>query len=164
MAEKEKAVKPAAKKETAKKEVAQPKAEKPTETKPEVATVAPTPVAEVKEPVVKKTPVKKAAPKATGSKKQAKDEAKCALAGMTKSQIVAEYGKDGNDTGSAAVQIALLTQRINHLTEHLKEHKQDKHSRRGLMQMVGRRKGLLNYMEGRDLVAYRALKEKLGLR
>jgi len=82
----------------------------------------------------------------------------------TKAKIVAEHGKDAADTGNPAVQIALLTKRIDDLTEHLKTNKQDKHSRRGLMQMVGQRKALLNYMEQTDLEAFRELKKKLGIR
>jgi len=82
----------------------------------------------------------------------------------SKRDIIEKHQKAPNDTGSPAVQIALLTERINNLTEHLKENKQDKHSRRGLMQMVGQRKALLNYMERTDLEGYRELKKKLGLR
>jgi len=81
-----------------------------------------------------------------------------------KEKIIAEHAKKEGDTGSPAVQIALLTERINQLTEHLKVHKQDKHSRRGLMQMVGQRKALLRYMEQTDLESFRELKKKLGLR
>ena len=81
-----------------------------------------------------------------------------------KEKIIKTYAKKEGDTGSAAVQIALLTERINHLTEHLKVHKQDKHSRRGLMQMLGQRKGLLNYLEKTNLEEFRALKKKLGIR
>ena len=98
------------------------------------------------------------------SKKSVKEDAKSELAILNKAQVIKEYGKNENDTGSAEVQIALLTARINHLTEHLKAHKQDKHSRRGLMKMVGQRKGLLNYLEKRDVEAFRALKAKLGIR
>ncbi|MCL2850845.1 MAG: 30S ribosomal protein S15 [Firmicutes bacterium] len=79
-------------------------------------------------------------------------------------QIVAEFGKAPTDTGSPEVQIALLTARINHLTEHLKIHKQDKHSRRGLMKMVGQRRGLLVYLENKDIESFRTLKTKLGIR
>ena len=68
------------------------------------------------------------------------------------------------DTGSPEVQIAVLTRRINDLTEHLKTHKKDHHSRRGLLKMVGRRKGLLNYLKSKDIERYRALIAKLGLR
>ena len=81
-----------------------------------------------------------------------------------KAQIVAEYGKTPNDTGSPEVQIAILTYRIKELTEHLKTHKKDHHSRRGLLKMVGKRRGLLDYLKSRDIEAYRALIEKLGIR
>lgn|GEM_PF-200003 len=125
-------------------------------------------IEEVKATAAKKPATKKAAtataPKKPASKKAVKAEAQDALAQLSKEEIVKAYGKNEKDTGSAAVQIALLTQRINHLTNHLKEHKQDKHSRRGLMQMVGQRKGLMTYMEKTDVAAYRELKEKLGLR
>ncbi|MCL2569805.1 MAG: 30S ribosomal protein S15 [Firmicutes bacterium] len=83
---------------------------------------------------------------------------------MSTEDIVREFGKSEKDTGSASVQIALLTARINHLTEHLQTHKQDKHSRRGLMKLVGQRKGLLNYLEKSNLEEYRELKNKLGIR
>ncbi len=82
----------------------------------------------------------------------------------TKQEIVAQFGKDANDTGSAQVQVALLTERINHLTEHLKTHKKDHHSRRGLLKMVGRRKGLLAYIKAQDVVQYRELIAALELR
>lgn len=81
-----------------------------------------------------------------------------------KAQIVAEYGKTPNDTGSPEVQIAILTYRIRELTEHLKTHKKDHHSRRGLLKMVGKRRGLLDYLKSKDIEAYRALIEKLGIR
>ena len=81
-----------------------------------------------------------------------------------KDEIIKTYAKKEGDTGSPAVQIALLTERINHLTEHLKIHKQDKHSRRGLYQMVGQRKSLLDYLERTNLAQYRELKKKLGIR
>lgn len=82
----------------------------------------------------------------------------------TKKRIVAEYGRDENDTGSPEVQIALLTHSINHLTEHLKVHKQDHHSRRGLLLQVGKRRRLLKYLQEQDITRYRALIERLGLR
>ena len=82
----------------------------------------------------------------------------------TKAQIITAHGKTPTDTGSPSVQIAILTERINHLTEHLKIHKQDKHCRRGLMKLVGQRKGLLNYLEKTDLEQFRELKKKLGIR
>ena len=81
-----------------------------------------------------------------------------------KNSIIEAYKTSENDTGSAEVQVALLTQRINHLNEHLKVNKNDNHSRRGLMKMVGRRKGLLDYLKSKDIEAYRALIAKLGLR
>ena len=81
-----------------------------------------------------------------------------------KAQIIAEYGRKAGDTGSPEVQIALLTARINHLTEHLKTNKQDNHSRRGLFKMVGRRRNLLAYLQKTDIERYRAIVAKLGLR
>ena len=81
-----------------------------------------------------------------------------------KNQIIETYKTSENDTGSAEVQVALLTQRINHLNEHLKANKNDNHSRRCLMKLVGRRKGLLDYLKSKDIEAYRALIAKLGLR
>lgn len=81
-----------------------------------------------------------------------------------KQQIINEYRRDEKDTGSSEVQIALLTERINELTEHLKVHKKDNHSRRGLLKMVGKRRNLLNYLVKKDVNRYRAIVEKLGLR
>lgn len=81
-----------------------------------------------------------------------------------KAEIIKEYGRTPNDTGSPEVQVALLTERINVLTEHLKENKKDHHSRRGLLKMVGKRRGLLDYLNRTDLESYRALIAKLGLR
>lgn len=81
-----------------------------------------------------------------------------------KAEIIAAYGRTANDTGSPEVQIALLTERINQLTEHLKKNDKDFHSRRGLLQMVGQRRGLLEYLQKVNLEGYRALIEKLGLR
>ena len=78
-----------------------------------------------------------------------------------KTQIIDEYKLHENDTGSPEVQIALLTERINHLNEHLKIHKKDHHSRRGLLMMVGRRRGLLNYLMKKDIERYRAIVAKL---
>ena len=83
---------------------------------------------------------------------------------MEKKEIIAQYATHEGDTGSPEVQIALLTQRINHLNEHLKEHKQDNHSRRGLLKMVGKRRGLLDYLKAKDIERYRAIIEALGLR
>lgn len=81
-----------------------------------------------------------------------------------KKKIIDEYATKPGDTGSPDVQIALLTKRIAHLTEHLKEHKGDHHSRRGLMLMVGQRRRLLNYVAKNDIEHYRKLIERLGLR
>jgi small subunit ribosomal protein S15 len=81
-----------------------------------------------------------------------------------KADVVGKFGKTAADTGSAEVQVALLTERINHLTEHLREHKKDHHSRRGLLKMVGKRRRLLDYLRNRDLEGYRKLIADLGLR
>ena len=81
-----------------------------------------------------------------------------------KREIVKKHGKSESDTGSPEVQIALLTARINHLTEHLREHKHDHHSRRGLLMLVGQRRRLLNYLQRRQLDRYRSLIAELGLR
>ena len=81
-----------------------------------------------------------------------------------KQEIIATYRRDEKDTGSPEVQIALLTERINNLTEHLKTHQKDNHSRRGLLQMVGARRSLLNYLAKEDVQRYRDIVEKLGLR
>ncbi|NYH51543.1 MULTISPECIES: 30S ribosomal protein S15 [Nocardiopsis] len=82
----------------------------------------------------------------------------------TKEKIIAEYGTAEGDTGSPEVQVALLTHRIIELTEHLKTHKHDHHSRRGLLLMVGRRRRLLKYVAKQDITRYRSLIERLGLR
>lgn len=82
----------------------------------------------------------------------------------TVKEIIAEFGKNEQDTGSANVQIALLTEKINHLTAHLKVHFKDVHSRAGLLKMVGKRRRLLNYVKTKDLEAYRVLIERLGIR
>jgi small subunit ribosomal protein S15 len=81
-----------------------------------------------------------------------------------KREVVQQFGKSESDTGSPEVQIALLSRRINHLTEHLREHKHDHHSRRGLLMLVGQRRRLLNYLQGKDLDRYRSLIQELGLR
>lgn len=81
-----------------------------------------------------------------------------------KEEIIKTYGRTPEDTGSPEVQIAILTQRINELTEHLRVHKKDHHSRRGLLKMVGQRRGLLAYLKKKDIDGYRTLIEKLGLR
>lgn len=81
-----------------------------------------------------------------------------------KAAIIKEYALHEGDTGSPEVQIAILTKRINDLTEHLKTHRKDHHSRRGLLKMVGHRRNLLNYLMKKDINRYRALIEKLGIR
>ena len=83
---------------------------------------------------------------------------------VKKQEIINAYGRNANDTGSPEVQIALLTERINHLTEHLKSNKQDDHSRRGLLQLVGRRRALLDYLKDTNLEGYRELIAKLNIR
>ena len=83
---------------------------------------------------------------------------------MTKQEIIDKYALHEGDTGSPEVQIALLTERINHLNEHLKLHKKDHHSRRGLLKMVGQRRGLLNYLKEKDIERYRAILASLNLR
>jgi small subunit ribosomal protein S15 len=86
------------------------------------------------------------------------------LTADAKREIVDKFGKTDADTGSTEVQIALLTARINELTEHLREHKKDHHSRRGLLMLVGQRRRLLNYLQRKDLDRYRELLGELGLR
>ena len=83
---------------------------------------------------------------------------------IKKQEIIKTYAKSENDTGSPFVQIALLTERINELTEHLKVHKKDNHSRRGLLKMVGKRRNLLNYLAKKDVNRYREIAQKLSLR
>lgn len=87
-----------------------------------------------------------------------------ALDTVKKQEIINEYKTHEGDTGSPEVQIAILTYRINYLTEHLKDNKKDHHSRRGLLKMVGRRRGLLNYLMKNDIERYRSIIGKLGLR
>ena len=79
-------------------------------------------------------------------------------------ELIAEYGKNAQDSGSAEVQVAILTERIRNLTEHLKEHPKDHHTRRGLLMLVGKRRRLLVYIKNRDILEYRALITKLGIR
>jgi small subunit ribosomal protein S15 len=86
------------------------------------------------------------------------------LAKEKKQELIGKYGRSDGDTGSAEVQVALLTERINELTEHLRGHSKDHHSRRGLLMMVGRRRRLLRYLERADVDRYRALVADLGLR
>jgi small subunit ribosomal protein S15 len=81
-----------------------------------------------------------------------------------KEELSQRFGKADGDTGSPEVQIAMMTERINHLTDHLRTHKKDHHSRRGLLMLVGRRRRLLNYLQRRDLDRYRSLIGELGLR
>ena len=83
---------------------------------------------------------------------------------IDKAQIIAEYATHEGDTGSPEVQVAILTARINHLNEHFKTHHNDHHSKRGLLKMVGQRKGLLNYLKKKDIERYRTLIARLGLR
>ena len=81
-----------------------------------------------------------------------------------KAEVIAKYKKHDKDSGSPEVQIALLSERISHLTDHFKVHKKDHHSRRGLLKMVGQRKRLLNYLKAKDIEGYRALIKELGIR
>lgn len=81
-----------------------------------------------------------------------------------KAELIGKFGRSDGDTGSTEVQVALLTERINHLTEHLRAHRKDHHSRRGLLMLVGQRRRLLAYLEGSDLGRYRELVSELGLR
>ena len=83
---------------------------------------------------------------------------------MTKQEIIKKYARHEGDTGSPEVQIAILTDRINHLTDHLRTHKKDHHSRRGLYKMIGQRRGLLNYLIDTDIETYRNLIKDLGIR
>lgn len=87
-----------------------------------------------------------------------------ALTNEVKREIINQFKKHEGDTGSPEVQIAILTHRINELNAHLKDHKKDHHSRRGLLKMVGQRRNLLNYLKNKDITRYRELIEKLGLR
>ncbi|MDR0217610.1 MAG: 30S ribosomal protein S15 [Enterobacteriaceae bacterium] len=86
------------------------------------------------------------------------------LSTEAKAQIIAEFGRDANDSGSSEVQVALLTAQINHLQGHFAEHKKDHHSRRGLLRMVAQRRKLLNYLKRKNLESYTTLIERLGLR
>ena len=79
-------------------------------------------------------------------------------------ELVKEFGKNENDTGAVEVQVAILTERIRNLTEHLKDHLKDNHSRRGLMMLIGKRRGLLKYIKERNIDEYRELVKKLGIR
>jgi small subunit ribosomal protein S15 len=86
------------------------------------------------------------------------------LTSERKSELIEKFGENAQDTGKAEVQIAMLTERINQLTDHLRTHKKDHHSRRGLLMLVGRRRRFLNYLQRSDLERYRALVRELGLR
>lgn len=86
------------------------------------------------------------------------------LTAERKREIIERFGRGPGDTGSPEVQIALLTERINHLTDHLRVHRKDHHSRRGLLMLVGKRRRLLRYLEDRDVERYRAIIKELGLR
>ena len=86
------------------------------------------------------------------------------ISSAKKAEIVAKYGKDAKDTGSPEVQVAILTARIQELQEHFNQHPKDHHSRRGLLKMVGQRRGLLAYLQRKDLEGYRTLIAKLGIR
>jgi small subunit ribosomal protein S15 len=86
------------------------------------------------------------------------------LTAEEKTELAARFGSNEQDTGATEVQIAMLTRRINHLTDHLREHKHDHHSRRGLLMLVGRRRRFLNYLQKKDLEGYRSLIRELGLR
>ncbi len=79
-------------------------------------------------------------------------------------ELIKEFGKSASDSGSAEVQVAIISERIRNLTEHLKVHKKDNHTRRGLMMLIGKRRGLLKYIKSQDIEAYRALIKKLGIR
>ena len=83
---------------------------------------------------------------------------------VKKQEIIKTYAVNEKDTGSAEVQIALLTERINHLTKHLQANPNDKHSRRGLLQLVGKRKSMLKYLESKDIAKYREIKQSLSIR
>ena len=87
-----------------------------------------------------------------------------AISKEKKQEIIAQYARKEGDTGSPEVQISILTERITYLTEHLKEHKKDHHSRRGLLKMVGQRRGLLNYLMAKDIERYRSIISKLNIR
>jgi small subunit ribosomal protein S15 len=92
------------------------------------------------------------------------DEFEMSLTKEQKNELIGKYGRGDGDTGSAEVQVALLTARINELTEHLRSHAKDHHSRRGLLMLVGKRRRMLRYLERTDLERYRALVADLGLR
>ncbi len=90
--------------------------------------------------------------------------AKKSISKERSTEIISEYGKNENDSGSVEVQIAILSERIQNLTDHLQVHKKDNHTRRGLMKLIGKRRGLLKYMKNRDIDEYREFIKKLGIR
>ncbi len=90
--------------------------------------------------------------------------AKNSISSQRTAELIAEYGKNPQDSGSSEVQVAILSERIRNLTEHLKAHPKDHHTRRGLMMLIGKRRGLLKYIKDRDIEEYRALIKKLGIR
>jgi small subunit ribosomal protein S15 len=101
---------------------------------------------------------------AVGDRKQIRRWLQMALTQERKNELIEEYKVHDNDTGSPEVQIAILTEKINYLNDHLREHKKDHHSRRGLLKMVGQRRNLLTYLRQKDVGRYRNLINKLGLR
>jgi small subunit ribosomal protein S15 len=101
---------------------------------------------------------------AQASHRLSKERIPMSLTAEQTGKIIADFGRVPNDTGSTEVQVALLSARIDHLTGHFKEHKQDHHSRRGLLKLVNQRKRLLSYLKDRDLSRYQTLIERLGLR
>ena len=102
--------------------------------------------------------------KISGQVRRPRKKEKMSKQKTDKSGVISSYATKQGDTGSPEVQVALLTERVNHLTEHLKTHKHDHHSRRGLMLLVGRRRRLLDYLANSDINRYRSLIEKLGIR
>lgn len=112
----------------------------------------------------KKSTSKKSTKKKSSKKKTAAKKKELDLASMTKDEIVKEFEVHDGDTGSPEVQVAILTSRILQLSEHLKEHKKDHHSRRGLLQMVGKRRRLLQYLKRKDESRYKSLRERVGLK
>jgi small subunit ribosomal protein S15 len=104
------------------------------------------------------------APDARGPTETSAQEVRVALTKEAKQELIAKHGRSEADTGSPEVQIAMLTRRINQLTEHLRTHKHDHYSRRGLLKLVGRRRRFLNYLQKHNLEGYRALIKELGLR
>ena len=106
----------------------------------------------------------KAGPRGAAGKVEKAMANKYSISKERTAEFIKEFGKGENDSGSAEVQIAILTERIRNLTEHLKVHKKDKHTQRGLMMLIGKRRGLLKYVKNRDIEEYRALIKKLGIR